>query len=253
MRFSILRVFIASVFVICFSNSLIASVVTLSDSDFATGNSIDSWNSNMVIQESYNYTNTSGGNELVCVQSWAFDAGADRGRVTPFLVTLNDTNSTPGDLYDDNNFTVEWTGNTLVSDNAAGGTGLGDWGASDVNTTVTFVESGCFTISDGETIAIGFLNSNPDGTGTGIPGSVITWDSSVPAGEMWYNGRSDAIPASYVNGVLTDLTLSGAPAANVQNRSYNFGLTLEIASVPEPSHALVLLLGACWVGTIRKR
>lgn len=228
-----------------------ASLVTLADPDFNNGNSLDGWNSNMVIQESYNYTNTSGTDETVCVLSWCFDVGADRGRLTPFIVSLNDVNG-DGNLYDDNNFTVEWIGSTAVSDLQAGGAGAGDYGGGDVGTTVDIAQSGKFTLAAGETIAIAFMNSNPDGTGTGNPGSAITWaGDTVTAGQMWYNGNGAA--DTYPNGVATDGVLSGAPAANVQNRSYNFGIKLDVVPVPEPTGVGLLLAAVGFVGLRRKR
>lgn len=243
-------VLFASYLVFLFVSVGNSEIVSLADPDFNAGNSLDSWDSNMVIQESYSYTNSSSGAKEICVMNWSFDAGVDRGRATPFIVRLNDANLN-GNLYDDNDFEVMWTGNTSVSDSAAGGVGMGDWGTGDVGSTVSFTESGCFMLGAGETIAIGFLNSNPQGLETGDPGSVITWNSgAVAAGEMWYNGNGN--PNTYPNGVLTDVMIGGDPAASVQDRSYNFGIQFEANAVPEPGSG-TLFLSLLGLGVFRRR
>lgn len=188
--------------------------------------SLDGWNSNMVIMNGQGYTvgagDISGGNSIVATE-FNFMVGDPRGRVTPFIA----------EVISSTQFNVLSIGDTRVS-------GV-DYTVAGIQ-NLAFSDSGPVTLtglSAGMVIAAGFINSDPDGTNTASPGSVIPFNGSVAAGAQWYNGNSavDTYPA----GVLTGGSFDAAPAAGVNNRAYEFNIGLNV--VPEPSSGLLALIG----------
>ena len=196
------------------TGNIYSRATSLTDPDFAAGTSLDGWNSIMSIQESYNYMNPSPVAQTLSVKSWDYDVHDVVGRVTPFIVRLNDINGN-GNLLDDNNFTVLWIGQTAVA-------GV-DYIATGPNSSDL---SGSFVLQPGETAAIGFLNSNADGSAT--VGAVISYGGGITGGGMWFNGNpgADDYPHGTPGGVGLGGTLTGVPI--LENRSYNFGINFVV-------------------------
>ena len=167
----------------------------------------------MVINEGGAHTNTSGGIESVVVTQFRFAVGNNRGRVTPFVVRLNA----------DNDFTVLAIGTTRASGADYNVTGVHEF---------DFVVGGtvALELAAGETIAAGFMDSDPDGQNGG--GSVIPFSGTVPAGSMWLNGQS-AFP--HPSPIEEGTMISGPASAGVENRDYQFQLVIQ--SVPSTPQA----------------
>lgn len=179
---------------------------------------VDGWVSNLVIDEGRSHTNDTPWPETLSIDSFTYAVGANRSRVTPFVVRLNDLNSN-GNTTDDNNFTILKLGTTRVSGVDYASTGV---------FSQPFDAAGpvSVTLNPGETIAAAFLDANADGTG-GEAGSVIPMNGTVPAGSQWYNGAGSAphpSPAPLSEGQ----TFGGSPAAGVENRNYEFNVDVSI-------------------------
>ncbi|MGI9239919.1 MAG: lamin tail domain-containing protein, partial [Verrucomicrobiales bacterium] len=192
-----------------------------SSGNISNSGGVDGWNSNMIINEVGSYTNSSGGVESIEVTKFRFVVGNNRGRVTPFVVRLNDLNSN-GNTTDDDNFTVLSIGTTRASGADYSSTGVGEF---------DFVIGGPVSINlaDGETIAAGFIDSDPDGQNGG--GSVIPF-SNAPAVSMWYNGQSGTPhPSPIAEGTV----LSGGSVSGVNRRDYQFQIDVQTAPpTPQP-------------------
>ncbi len=162
---------------------------------------VDGWRSNMLVNESDTYTNTSGAQQQVSIDSFSFYARRVADPVTPFVVRVNG----------DNNFTVVAIGTTR---------GNYSVGAN----SVPFSSAGAVQISlgPGEVLASGFLDANADGSGGGS-GSVIPWDNG--GDELWYTGGKEGTDSGSV-------TVGSAPQPGSKllttlqrNYRYRIGLT----------------------------
>lgn len=210
-----LQSFSSAFAVLCLASVATTTTAATIGSDPVSAGSLDGWNSNMSVQEGHSYTNTSGGPEIIELETFSFYVGDNRGRVTPFVVRLDDTNGN-GNTSDDNHFTVLKIGTTRVS-----GIDYASVGA----VTTDFKNGGeSFTLGDGDTIAPGMLDSNPDRSGGA--GSVIPFSGNVTAGEQWYNGDSALGGGSTIT---EGGTLSGTPVAGVENRNYQFNIGFSVA------------------------
>lgn len=223
-----------------------AVTVNLGDQTLGAASN-DGWSSNShvmtnldgpgVAGEVYQYTNTSGGDELITPGDWSYyvQGGATPDfstfNVTPFLVTLN--GATEGDS------TVRAIGTTRI-----GGAG-NDFDAVGLYTHAFGGAS--FTLAAGDTLAIGAIDSNADGTGPAHSpaGGIIPFDGGAGGdNNHWYNG--DAAQNNYPNGTPGGVgiggSLSGVEGADI-NRNYQFNISLDATAVPEPTAGLLGLLG----------
>jgi hypothetical protein len=130
-----------------------------------SGATVDSWNSNMVIDETDTYTNNTAGALLVTVQRFQFHATRVRDPITPFVVRING----------DNNFTVRAVG-TSRSNYIAG---ANDFPFADNVTQLS--------LAPGEKIGIGFLDALANGTG-GTTNGAITFKSGTNTDQIHYSG-----------------------------------------------------------------
>ncbi|MCW1925733.1 ThuA domain-containing protein [Luteolibacter arcticus] len=128
----------------------------------------DTWASNMIINETDTFTNDTGVLLNITVDRFLFHAAAVTGTpLTPFVVRVNG----------DNNFTVVAVGSTVTSHVT---------GANNVSFSAFPVP---LTLAPGETIAMGFLDANADGSGASGAG-VVAFNSSAPADQIHYSGGS---------------------------------------------------------------
>ncbi len=162
---------------------------------------IDGWRSNMLVNESDTYTNTTGAQQQVSIDSFSFYARRLADPVTPFVVRVNG----------DNNFTVVAVGTTR-SNYSAGANSLPFSSAGPVQ----------IVLDPGEILASGFLDANADGSGGGS-GSVIPWDNG--GDELWYTGGKEGTDSGSVS-------VGSAPQPGLKllttlqrNYRYRIGLT----------------------------
>ncbi|MGC6565047.1 MAG: hypothetical protein ACON38_05470 [Akkermansiaceae bacterium] len=208
-----------------------AAIITLGDQTL-NPSSNDGWSSNSHVLtntdgpgpggEVYQYTNNSGGAEIITPGNWSYyvQGGADPDlttfSVTPFLVRVDQG-------LEDPTFSVVAIGTTRV-----GGAGM-DFETTGEHTSEFGGEP--FTIQDGETIAIGVIDANADGTGPAhVPaGGIIPFDGGAGGdNNHWYNG--DPGPNTYPNGTPGAAgiggILTGTESADI-NRNYQFNITIE--------------------------
>jgi len=165
----------------------------------------DMWRSNMFVNESDTYTNNSGSSQQIKITEFNFYAYRKADPVTPFVVKVNSNN----------NFTVLAVGTTR--NNTSYNQGENNFAFND-GTAVTI------TINDGDTIATGYLDANANGSGGNI-GSVIPFDQSAGADELWYTGGPNSNQAGSVS-------VGSAPTAGNQilnlNRNYRYNFKMEV-------------------------
>jgi len=207
-------------------------MITLGDPTL-NASSNDGWDSNSHVLtntdgpgpggEFYQYTNTTGAAQEVTPSEWSYyvqgPAGADIATfiVTPYLVKVIEGNETPGPPV----YEVAAIGSSRVGgvDYTEQGEVTSPWGG----------DGGSFTLEDGETVAIGVIDANPDGTGSSTDG-IIPFDGGAGGdNNHWYNGSPD--PESYPNGTAGGVgiggLLTGTENADI-NRNYQFNITLEL-------------------------
>ena len=160
--------------------------------------SLDSWRSNLVIDEDNIFTNTTGAALTLTLDRFTFKAGRTGDPVTPFVVKVNGNN----------NFTVRAVGTPrttyVVGDN-----------------DLPFSDSAALLIvAPGETIATGFLDANPNGSG-GTQQSIVSYQSGTT--EVWHSGGT----ADNHNGSVTVglAPVAGNTTVTNQLRDYDFGVS----------------------------
>ena len=132
-----------------------------------TGGTLDRWRSNLVINETDTYTNTSGGTQEIRIDQFKFYAQKRTAPITPFLVQVNG----------DNDFTVIAVGTSFTpNDYQIGANAL----------AFTLGDAPTIAIAPGATIAPGFLDATANGANS-KRGAVIPYDNSSPD-EIWLTG-----------------------------------------------------------------
>ncbi len=180
-------------------------LTTLGNSSQVNGNT-DAFNSNMVINEADTHTNLSGLPQTIIVEKFNFYATQLKDPVTPFIVKVNG----------DNDFTVLLIGTTRTSSEYV----IGD-------NSFSFLNGGAnITINNNETIAIGFLDSNADGSNSG-QGSVIPFDTNLPD-EIWYTGGTGSSNSGSI--VVGSEPNSGSSIYTNLFRNYHFNLEILVES-----------------------
>ena len=160
--------------------------------------SLDTWRSNLVIDEDNVFINTTGAALTLQLDRFTFNAGGTGDPVTPFVVKVNGNN----------NFTVRAIGTPrgtyVVGDN--------DLPFSDSTAEII--------VAPGEMIAVGFIDALPDGSGGTQPG-IITYQSG--GAEVWHSGGT----GDNHNGSVT-IGLAPVPGNSTvtnQTRDYDFGIS----------------------------
>ena len=171
--------------------------VTLGNDATRDGQKVDRYISNMVVDESSIYTNTSGSTQQVGIDTYNFYARQLGDPVTPFVVRVNG----------DNDFTVLAIGTSRTNYSQG------------VN-SYTFSNGGAsITVNPGESIAVGFLDAYADGSGSGNR-SVIPFDKG--GNEIWYTGSKGGASGSVSLGAPPK---SGPRVRNFY-RTYHFNIVI---------------------------
>jgi hypothetical protein len=159
---------------------------------------LDTWRSNLVIDEDNVFTNTTGASLTLALDRFTFKAGRTGDPVTPFVVKVNGNN----------NFTVR-----------AVGTPRGTYLAGDND--LPFSDSAAnLVVAPGETIAAGFLDANPDGSG-GTQAGIVTYQSG--GAEIWHTGGTgDNHNGSVAVGLAP---VPGNSTNTSQTRDYDFSVS----------------------------
>ena len=177
----------------------------------------DQRHSNIVVNEDATFTNTTGATLTLTIDRFRFSAGRTGDPLTPFVVRVNGNND----------FTVVAIGTPRTSY----GIGTNDLAFSDGESDVT--------LAPGQTIAIGFLDANPDGSGGSVAG-IIDWD--FEGAEIWYGGgATDADSGSVTLGQMPD---HGSELYTTLNRDYHFAISYiitgyEVGNGPLPAPGAV--------------
>ena len=246
-RRNILLFFVVSGGLLVLAGSAEAALL-LGDPTLNYTGSHDGWSSNMVVQQGQNpsagfwcsYTNISAANEVVTPLLWSY-AVAEFGlpwdgetRVTPFVVKVLNADLNAADSMQ-----------TL----AIGTTRVYGWALDFYDPGIYTQEFGgsSFVLAPGETMAIGFIDADPDGTNN----LFAVLREGDPNGEnmgnanIWYNGGPDF---NQYNGRAPDplgKIFGGGESFNI-NRNYQYNMEFDIAAetlVPEPSTFLLSTLG----------
>ena len=164
----------------------------------------DPWQTNVVIQQNLTFTNTQTSPVTVLLDRFSFHARAAGDPLTPFIVRVN----APG------NFTVVAIGTTRTGYLAG-------------ENSKAFRDSPLsITLLPGQSIAPGFLDANPDGSG-GTGAEVISWTAGGLA--VWHGGGPLAADAGSVA-----VGLPPAPGTNLvanQARGYRFAVSYIVSSI----------------------
>ncbi len=181
---------------------------------FSVGNDLnsggtDGWQSNMVINETGTYTNTSGGTVTVNIDNFNFYINRIGNPVTPFVVKVNG----------DDDFTVLRVGTTRTSSEYILG-----------QNSFEFKTGGTsFTLDAGETISVGFLDAYADGSGGGIASAISIVGSSD---EIWYTGG----PSQSGSVTEGNPPVSGEATITTFTRTYHFNIEFSIVEACCPVH-----------------
>ncbi|MFK7803249.1 MAG: putative Ig domain-containing protein [Anaerolineae bacterium] len=188
---------------------------TLGNSSTALGTA-DGYKSNLVINESDTYTNSSDTEEEITLSQFSFYAGNINGPITPFVVTVNE----------DNDFTVKAIGDSRIPTIL----GAQSYAFNDGLTEPTIV------VQPGEKIAIGFIDAFADGTSPPEPTSIVARRLPADGGEdeIYYLGKSNGAKiASLVVGQAPIIESGINPITN-QTRDYAFSILLVKPSTKNP-------------------
>ncbi len=229
-----------------------AAVVLLGDPTLNYTGNHDGWNSNMVVQQGQNpaagfwcsHTNTSGGIETVTPQDWSYAVAGNihstsaygQTRVTPFVVKVLNSN-----LNAANSMQTLAIGTTRLY-----GADL-DFYNPGVYTQP--FDGGSFTLAPGETMAIGFIDADPNGTNShdavlreGDPSGQNMGNNNI-----WYNGGG---ADNDFHGRAPDpvgKTFGGSENANI-NRNYQYNISFDVDSSRAPVGRLSALPGGTVAG-----
>ena len=180
------------------------------------GATADTWHSNIVVNEDATFTNTTGAPLTLTIDRFTFHAANSGDPLTPFVVKVNG----------DNNFTVLAIGtqrlNYVIGSN-----------------NVSFSDGPSkITLAPGQTIAVGFIDANPNGSGGSQPG-IIDW---VAGGtEVWHGGGPTDANAGSVT--LGQMPGSGAQLITNTTRDYQFAISYIISGY-EIGNGLAVQSGA---------
>ncbi|MEM8946841.1 MAG: ThuA domain-containing protein [Planctomycetota bacterium] len=166
-------------------------------------NNFDGWNSNLMVNETDTYTNTQGVAQTIAIDSFNFYAQGTASPVTPFVARVNG----------DNNFTVLAIGTTRT--NYA--SGLNSLAFADGVTPSVVLQNG-------ETLAIGFLDANANGTGS--TDAVIPFDDG--GDEIWYGGGPNGSDSGSV--AVGTAPVAGTNTITSFNRDYRFTIGISLVS-----------------------
>ena len=189
------------------------------------GGTVDGWSAILVVNENDTYTNTTAAPQTLTLTEFNFNAGAARGRLTPFVASVNG----------DNDFLVVAVGRTRVASTDYPVTGIHHAAFADGAPRIT--------LNPGETIAPGYTDANPDGTGNG--GSVIPFGDG--GDEIWLTGGSAATDAGRVSPGATPVAGTSTYATLTRQYAFSIGFTIA-ATLPLPPTGINLSTLALFPG-----
>lgn len=161
----------------------------------------DGWESNMVINETDTYTNSTGAPQVISLSRFQFYATRVTATpLTPFVVRVNG----------DNQFTVLAVGTT----HTAYLTGVNDLPFS--------TAAAQLTLAAGEKIAMGFLDAYPDGTGSAGAG-VIAFNTAAGADQIHYSGSTVSTQSGRVT--VGQAPVFGSTVYTTFGRNYFYAIT----------------------------
>lgn len=181
-------------------------IFSVGNSTLAPGSAVDGWNANIVINETDIYTNTGTQLELLDITAFEFVAARNTSPLTPFVVRVDG----------DNDFDVLAIGQTHTVYNI--GRNRVDFSDQPVSIEVI----------PGMTIAVGFLDANPDGSASN--GSVIQYASGND--EIWYSGGSQNTDSASV--FVNQAPTPGQRVLTTLRRDYAFHVSFSHTSAPQP-------------------
>ena len=158
----------------------------------------DTWRSNLVIDEDHLFTNATGAPLTLTFDRFTFKAGATGDPVTPFVVKVNG----------DNNFTVLAIGTPRTNYSL----GENEVAFSEATTSIV--------VLPGQTIAAGFMDANPNGSG-GTQPAIVTYQTGST--EVWHTGGTNDSHSGKVTVGLAPV--AGNSTASNQTRDYDFGIS----------------------------
>ena len=200
-------------------NSGLAGVgLVLGNSASSDRSQLDVRMSNLVIDESDSFTNTTQDALVARLQTFRFFAADNNAPVTPFVVKV----------VGDNDFVVVAVGDTRT-DFPLGSNSVSFADALNVEVRV----------EPGETIAVGFLDANADGSGS-AEGSVVPYDNN--GGEIWYSGGPTSGASAAV--VLNQAPIAGNLTLLDVQRDYAFNITFAMSVTGNDAEAGFCLNGA---------
>ncbi|MEO0471780.1 MAG: discoidin domain-containing protein, partial [Bacteroidota bacterium] len=188
------------------------SVITLGNS-LSDGNFIDNHKPALNINKSDVYTNTSSSIEEVCLTDFSFYARRLGNPLTPFIAQVNGNND----------FTILAIGQTRTA--AEYSVGNNTFSFSDHSDAVLMLQPG-------ETIATGFIDANPDGSGAGGL-SVIPAQSGSGNDQVWQTYTTNSQLPSITLGKSPGLAASVAPNLS-RSYKFNIGIGVSESSITPP-------------------
>ena len=179
------------------------------------GPNLDGWSSNLVINETDVFANTSSSQLTVYVDEFAFYADRIADPVTPFIV----------EVHGDNDFTVLAIGTTRTGYVV----GANQFPFDDAGSRE-------LTLAPGTTIATGFIDAFPDGSGSGT-GSVIPGDFNGED-ELWYTGGLQGSNSGSIAEGLPPMPGTNLLFGQVRTYAYSIGLrqaVIDTSGLQNPS------------------
>lgn len=169
---------------------------------------LDSWASNMIVNETDTYSTQSSGTEELQIDTFAFYAGRQNDPVTPFVVKVNG----------DNDFTVLAVGTIRFP--SVYHLGHNRFPFTDGPAPV-------IQLQPGDRLAAGFLDANANGSGGGS-GPVIPFDQGTD--ELWYTGGASGSDSGSVT--LGLAPMPGQHTLTDLQRSYRYAIGLTRINCP---------------------
>lgn len=179
-----------------------------------TGGTLDPWRSNLIINKTDIYTNTSGAAQDIRLDTFNFYAQKRSAPITPFVVKVNG----------ENNFTVVAVGTGRTQSNYQLG-----------NNAIAFNNGSAriITLQPGESIAPGFLDAQADGADS-KKGAVVPYDTAGSVDAVWITGGKGG---GSQTGTVTEGAAPGLGAKVLpnENRNYHFNIDVTVlGDVPPP-------------------
>ncbi len=180
----------------------VGDAITLGNNTTSAAVFLDTWASNMVINETDTYTNQNSGAEELQVDAFEFYAGRQNDPVTPFVVKVNG----------DNDFTVLAVGTTRSP--SVYRLGHNRFPFADGSAPV-------IQLQPGDILATGFLDADANGSGGGL-GPAIPFDQGTD--ELWYTGGASGAASGRVTEGLAPIP--GQQTLTNLQRSYRYAINL---------------------------